>query len=213
MKTKTQSKYIDQKTLKHTYEQLSKIDKAVFTILYKTGIRIGEFKQYVDSIYNKIISTGMPEYIDLTPQKKNNKRLLPIVISEYQVIALQDISLEKKALQKRIAKWDIGFSAHDFRATFITLALEKEINPIKLMTITGHKEMKSLLKYNRLSTENSLWMYDYITQDDYGQWTKLDEVSSLKALAASQAKELAKLKHLNDKLAKGKKGFWHGRKR
>lgn len=196
MAIKTKSKYIPQDKINNAYSKLEGVDELVFRIYHRTAIRLGELEDYVklaERTYLQYSATLGNRFVDLTPQKKNNKRLLPLVLTEEEVKQLFTISLNKKAIEARIAKWKLGFSAHDLRATFITNGLEKDINPVKMMNLTGHKELSSLLKYSRLTTEHSLWMYEYITAD-YAEWRKSDDIDFLKKQLDFYEKEYNKVR-------------------
>lgn len=202
MKIKGKSKYINQKTIEKAYKTLWGADKVVFRVFHKLGIRLGEFTSYID-LAEEAIKNG-ESTIDLTPQKKNNKRLLPVVIDWDDLKLLSTISTNREAIEARVRKWGFGFSSHDLRATWVTNALEKELNPIKIMTLGGWKDMKSMLKYSRLTTENSMWMYDYITKP-FEIWETTDDVAILKQELRIKDRQLNKLKAMNQKLQKKKR--------
>lgn len=196
-KTKEASKYIPQSKVETIYEKLTGSDKALFKLLHLTGIRVSE----VEVVVQKYLQLENGErYIDFTPAKRNNKRLIPKVLEWEEVLELNDISLKTETIKQRVRRWNIGISPHDLRATFITNALEKEINPIKLLQITGHKDIRNLLKYNRLSSENSMWMYEYITSTNTGEWARTDDVNELKEQLSLLTKQHQKLKDKNKRL-------------
>jgi integrase len=63
------------------------------------------------------------------------------------------------------AKWEF-ISTHTARRTFVTLSLEKGMRPEVLMTITGHKDYKTMKKYLKIISKvketemNSVWKRD-----------------------------------------------------
>ena len=59
-------------------------------------------------------------------------------------------------------KWEF-ISTHTARRTFVTLSLEKGMRPEVLMTITGHKDNKTMKKYLKIVSKvkeremNNIW--------------------------------------------------------
>jgi len=73
-----------------------------------------------------------------------------------------------KTIYKRWEK----LTAHDCRRTFITLSLSKGMRPETVMSITGHKSYKTMLRYNKISEEmkveefQSVWGKSKMTYND-----------------------------------------------
>jgi integrase len=55
-----------------------------------------------------------------------------------------------KVDSRSFRRWE-KISSHDCRRTFITLSLKKGMRPEMVMSITGHKSYKTMLRYNRLT--------------------------------------------------------------
>jgi integrase len=60
-----------------------------------------------------------------------------------------------KPIVKTFRRWE-KLSSHDCRRTFITLSLSKGMRPETVMSITGHKSYKTMLRYNKLTDKSKI---------------------------------------------------------
>ncbi len=176
---KTSSKYIDSNHMNKIESILKDGDKQLFHILKGTGIRIGEVAEYVNLVKNTTDNK-----IKLQPQKNNEARVLPVYPADKI-----NFSLETKSLKQRISRWDLGVSAHDFRATFITRLLESGVDSFMVQKLVGHKNIASTSKYNRLNTENNLYLYEIADKSplDYSAMEKHDLIKRIQQLEIERA--------------------------
>jgi len=191
---KKESKYIFQKDVILIQEKLSGANLQLFNILLKTGIRLGEIERYVFAVQVELLKSSKSETIILVPQKQNYKRLLPIL----PIDKISKISTNKNSIRDRIKRWELNFSAHDCRTTFITRCLNKGVQPHEVQKVVGHKNVETTLRYWRINTEQDLWIYDIAFENifEYGSKEILDDKQEINRLRILLAKEISRNKQL-----------------
>ncbi len=196
-KEKEASKYIPKEIRDKVFMNLPEVDRLVYRILFKTGMRIGEVQRYIDEW------SADKQMISMSPQKHNNDRLLPNYLDEFDYDLIKTISVKTDALKKRISKWNgfAGYSPHDFRATWVSIGLAKDVSPHILQRLGGWKKIDSVMKYARINTEHYQWIYEYISSDE-DQWTITDDVAQLKKQLSKAFQLIEKLKLMNKNLTK-----------
>ncbi|MDO1451028.1 site-specific integrase [Rhodocytophaga aerolata] len=88
----------------------------------------------------------------MSNQKMNDylKELGKVAGLSHQVQKVKFLGV--KRIDTRVPKFEL-LSTHTARRTFVTLSLEKGMRPEEVMRITGHKNIKTLMKYVKITNQ------------------------------------------------------------
>lgn len=189
-KVKENSRALAKVEITRARETLKGEDLQLFNLLFKTGLRIGEIKAYVDN-YDQT-----PGFVCINPQKKNRMRVLP----KFSIDKLKDCACGRDALMKRIQRWNLNFSAHDLRATFITRLYHRGVDGFIIQRIVGHKRISSTIAYLQINTEDNLWVYDLL-ETEIGD---PENIAAARKIIDQQRIELVKMREYIRKLKEDK---------
>lgn len=88
-----------------------------------------------------------PNCLPVISNQKTNQYLKELgKLAGLDTPVVTESSSGSKRTESTFAKWEL-LTTHTGRRTFVTLNLEKGIRPEVLMKITGHKDMKSFMRY------------------------------------------------------------------
>jgi integrase/recombinase XerD len=145
--------------------------KALFYFMYKTGIRVGEFKD----LKRKHINLETRE-VKIYVKKRNEERI--VFIDEETRDILKAYFLDEPEtfnafnISVKTIKWhfhqmkpyfkDINFHPHLFRHSFANLFTKMGISDSKLQQALGHKSILSTGVYSQLNTKDRKQIYDKV---------------------------------------------------